>query len=195
MNKVKVIIANVEHFATDVEKMLPTIAPCYIEKYHKHKIPKDKLQEVVSGFLLKQYLGVERDEQLKRNEYEKPYLAEGSTYFNLSHSENYVVLAIADCEVGVDTEKIRSCHDATVKKVFSEKQKAELSKLDGEAKDEAFTRIWTECESVLKLRGIGFANGWGNIPVDECKIHVQKTGEYYIACATDGMAEIEIEEL
>ena len=195
MKKVKIIIADVNVFIEDVEKILTEIAPCYVEKYQKHKIQKDKVQEALSGYLLKHCLGVTRDEQLSYNEYQKPYLASGKPFFNLSHSGDYVVLAVADCEVGVDVEKTRKCHEATVKKVFSEKQKTELAKVSEEARGEAFTKIWTECESVLKLQGIGFSNGWSNIPVEEHHISVLEWNDYFIACATAEEVIVETEKI
>lgn len=192
MQKVRIIIADVNHMAADTDKALTRIAPCYVQKYHEHKIQKDKQQELVSGLLLKQYLGVTRDEQLVYNEHEKPALASGECFFNLSHSEDHVALAISDHEVGIDIEKIRKYHEATVKKVFNENQKAMLSELSGILRDECFTRIWTECESALKLKGTGFVNGWEDIPVSLCHIHSVRWEEYYLSCATFEEAVIEL---
>lgn len=193
MNTVKIIIADVNHFTADTEGILTQIAPCYVQKYKEHKIPKDQRQELVSGLLLKQYLGVTRDDEIQYNEYGKPYPASKECCFNLSHSEDCVVLAVADFEVGVDVEKIMKCHEATVKKVFNDKQKEMLSGLCGVERDACFTKIWTECESALKLKGIGFADGWGDIPVDSCQIHTMRWKDYYISSATQQNAVIETE--
>lgn len=181
MQKVKVIIADVNHFTGDTKSLLTQIAPSYRQKYQEHKIQKDKDQELVSGLLLRKYLGVTEDAQIRYNEYKKPYLASGEAYFNLSHSEDLVALAIADCEVGLDIEKVRKCHEATVKKVFNEKQKRMLSEYSGKERDACFTRLWTECESVLKLNGTGFGDSWATIPFDCCHIHTIKWEEYYIS--------------
>lgn len=191
--KVKIIIASVQEFKQNIPDLLSQIAPCYAAKYEKHKRMQDKLQEVVSGYLLRQYLGVVRDEQLTYNEYNKPMLASKEKYFNLSHSRDYVVLGIADCELGVDVERLRKCHEATVKKVFRPEHQTELSVLTGNFKDQKFTEIWTMYESVLKLRGIGFSHGWGNIPVESYYVKSIIEGEYYISCATEEPVQVEVE--
>ena len=73
------------------------------------------------------YLNIEHEEQLIINENGNPFLKAGEPFFNLSHSGNYVVLAIADCEIGVDIEHIMQCHEATVKKVYSPRMQEELT--------------------------------------------------------------------
>ena len=191
MNDVKIIIADIRCFRRKREEILVQIAPCYVKKYQEHKMEKDKMQEIVSGLLLKEYLGIVSDHQLSYNEYGKPMLTFGKRHFNLSHSGDYVVLAIADCEVGADVEERMPCHDATVKKVYREEQQKELEVLTGSEKDEKFTEIWTKYEAVLKLDGVGFANGWKDISMGNHHIFTMKYENCYISCATETEAEIE----
>lgn len=188
---VTMIIADIRRIKLNKEEILSEIAPCYVKKYHDHKILRDKKQELVSGFLLKEYLGIVSDEQISYNEYGKPELVSGELHFNLSHSGNYVILAIAGCEVGADVEEIMSCHEATVKKVYREEQKRELEPLEGAARNEKFTEIWTKYEAVLKLNGTGFANGWDDISIGNNYIFTMKYEECYISCAT--MEEVRVE--
>lgn len=195
-NSVKIIIANTQLVTGKEEHILSEIAPCYVEKHKGTKIKKDAEQELVSGYLLKQYLGINRDEQLTYNEYSKPSLVSAEIFFNISHSEDYVVLALADCDIGVDVERIRNCHDATVKKVFSTKQKEELSGLEGPAKDERFTEMWTRCEAMLKLKGTGFGEEWDKEkePV-KCSLYTTRIDDYIVSCATAREAPVVIEKL
>jgi 4'-phosphopantetheinyl transferase len=196
MKKVKIVIVDIRQFTCDTEQVLSQIAPRYAEKYKKTKRPKDAHQELVSGFLLKQYLGIIRDEQFTCNEYGKPFLTSGDCFFNLSHSEDYVVLAIVDCNVGIDVEKVRTCHEATVKKVFNTRQKEKLLGLEGDARNERFTQIWTECEALLKLKGTGFGDEWNvdNRLVESCDIHTFQMQDYIITCVTEMESSIEIEK-
>lgn len=170
MQEVKLIIADIKKIALSSEVILPQIAPCYVEKYHRFKVEQEARQELVTGYLLRKYLGVCEDGQLRVNEKKKPYLSKGKPFFNISHSENYVVLAIADCEVGVDIEKIRPFHEATARRVFSEEQLLQLQQMEETGRDEAFSKMWTGCEAVLKLYGVGFTIGW-----DEIKSMVAQT--------------------
>ena len=185
MKHVELIIADVRNMYINEEELLSLIAPCYLKKYHEHKIGKDKVQELVSGLLLKEYLGVVSDDQLEYGKYGKPKLIGDKRYFNLSHSGDYVVLAVADCEVGIDIEEIMPFHEATVKKVYREEQKKELEQVEGAEKDEKFTEIWTKYEAALKLEGTGFANGWDDIPIGKCHISTLKYEKCYISCATE----------
>jgi hypothetical protein len=92
-------------------------------------------------------------------------------------------------------EKIKVCHGATVKKVFSPMHKAELEGLDDDAKNEVFTRIWTEYEAVLKQRGIGFGEGWEKEPIENCIIHTVRFHDFFLTCATEQEAAIVIEKI
>ena len=102
---------------------------------------------------------------------------------NLSHSGKYVVLAIADQEVGIDIERVRPYHEATAKKIFSSEIQNAMSELCGEEKDRIFTQLWTELEAKLKVKGIGFSKEWEN----------EKANEYYVSLATEEKISIETE--
>lgn len=197
MKLVKIIIADINHFKDDPEQILSQIAPCYVEKYRSTMIQTDAMQELVSGLLLKQYLGIERDDQLTYNAYNKPSLVSKTKYYNISHSSDYVVLAIADCNVGIDVEKITKYYEPTVKKIFSTKQNEQLLKISSEEKDEMFTQIWTEYEAMLKLKGTGFVEVWNKEkkPVCNCSIYTFKIDDYFITCATEKKVSIMTEKL
>lgn len=193
---VKLLIADIQLAAGKEEQILSQIAPRYAEKYLGTKLQKDARQELMSGYLLWRYLGISRNEQLTYNEYEKPFLVSGDSFFNLSHSEDCVVLAIADSSVGIDVEQIRSCHEATVKKVFTAKQKEELHKLEAHVRDEKFTEIWTTCEAVLKLKGTGFGETLDmEKEMAECHLYTTKIADYFLSCATEKQAEIVMENI
>ena len=189
----KLIIADIEKISCDEEQILSQIAQRYVEKFHKHKKEKDKKQELIAGYLLKEYLNVEKDEQLVINKEGKPALRNGDIYFNLSHSGKYVVLAVADQEIGVDIERIRPYHEATARKVFSQGIRNQLSELSGEDKDRLFTRRWTELEAKLKVKGIGFSKEWKNEKDKEYFIETRCLDDYFVSAATLQKSSLEIE--
>jgi len=80
-------------------------------------------------------------------------------HFNLSHSGELVVLAIAETEVGADVESIRPVPNAEklAHRFFSPAERLAVFSLDGGARDRAFLRIWTQKESYLKATGLGVA--------------------------------------
>lgn len=194
--KIRVIIADVQKLNLNAAELLPKIAPRYVEKYKRFKIETEANQELVTGYLLKKYLGVIQDEQLWFNEQGKPFLSDGSRFFNVSHSGNYVVLAIADCEIGVDVERIRKYHEATAKRVFTEKQFLALQELENEEQNEAFSKMWTECEAILKLQGTGFTIDWNQIKEsgNDCSVACIRYEDYFISCAAKNAISVMIEE-
>jgi phosphopantetheinyl transferase len=82
--------------------------------------------------------------------YDKPSLADKAIAFNLSHSANWVAMAIAADDVGVDCDRI----DITVDyqgllPIAAHPQQ----RIDG---GQAFYRTWTRKETVMKQLGLGF---------------------------------------
>lgn len=191
VHKVKVVLADAGQTAAYAEEIIGGIPQYYAEKYRNIKIKQEAGQELTAGFLLKHYLGVCEDAQLIRTKYGKPMLQSGEVHFNLSHSGNLVALGIADMDIGVDLEKIMDVHWPSVKKVFSGIQQEQLKQTPEREQPRQFTRMWTECEAVLKLKGSGFAaweqeNGRAD---QECVrpegqiIHWIRYSNYVIACA------------
>lgn len=124
------------------------------EKAEKHTHEKDRLLSLGAGYLLKKYLP--RGE-LKEHPNGKPYL-EGGPYFNISHSGEYVVLAVHHTrDVGVDIQEINKDKLNTIKYVLNESEK--------DIEDaESFFRVWSNKESLIKclsssLKDIRSVNG------------------------------------
>ena len=72
-------------------------------------------------------------------------------YFNISHTDNYLLLGIADEEIGVDMQKIT--FKKNVEKLFSEEEQNHLKT----AKEKIFTRYWVLKESYAKYLGVGIS--------------------------------------
>ena len=106
---------------------------------------KDRLLSLGAGYLLKKFLP---PKEIQKTENGKPYLDEGP-FFNLSHSEEYVVLAIhEDFDVGVDIERINEKKVGAIKYILSDEEK------DIEDINTLF-RIWSNKESVIKCISTG----------------------------------------
>jgi 4'-phosphopantetheinyl transferase len=87
----------------------------------------------------------------------KPALVAGppELCFNLSHSGDVAVLAVAGAEVGVDIEEHRRLRDLDllVEYAFAPEEAALLRELPGGAREEVFFRAWCVKEAVIKARG------------------------------------------
>ena len=79
--------------------------------------------------------------------------------FNLSHSGDVAVVAIADAELGVDVEAHRPVTNAErlATRFFSEGERRWLSLQSEGRRDAAFLSIWTCKEAYLKAIGSGIA--------------------------------------
>lgn len=85
----------------------------------------------------------------------KPYLENASVSFNVSHSGNWILIAIAEGrEIGVDIEQINPKRplERLADRFYHEEEKAELK---ARPSTKTFFEIWTRKEAYLKLEGGG----------------------------------------
>ena len=193
MNVVKVYILDRRKWKYEEEEVLAEIAPYYADRYRrlagKESAGKKRAwEELAAGYLLAVYLGVHEDCDWRKNEYGKPEFVSGKEYYNLSHSGDYVVLAVADCEVGVDVQMLRDYKETAAKRILSEAEQEMVKRLDNTGDDvgrlEVFARAWSRVEAALKLRGTGFAGEWDKSVVDECYIQTWQMEKYFFSVAT-----------
>jgi 4'-phosphopantetheinyl transferase len=100
----------------------------------------------------------------------KPALSGGGPAFNLSHSEQHLLIGIAvEGRVGVDVEVRKEVGDAMdlARRYFSQDEHAALAALPAEERGTAFLRVWTRKESLLKALGTGLS-----MPLDAVSMHV-----------------------
>jgi 4'-phosphopantetheinyl transferase len=88
--------------------------------------------------------------------------------FNLAHSENLALVAIAQgVPVGVDLERIRFLpqQEDLVTRFFSKREMAQFKSLLENQKSPSFFRLWTRKEAWLKATGEGIAHLLGQVEV------------------------------
>ncbi len=89
---------------------------------------------------------------------EKPLLvSDKKLFFNISHSADFVALAVSDDEVGCDIQEIRSYNPKVAKRNYCENETKLIE--DSEEKADVFIRMWALKESVLKFTGKGLSGG------------------------------------
>jgi 4'-phosphopantetheinyl transferase len=124
---------------------------------------------------------------IKKFDHGKPYLADRpELVFNLSHSENIMVIAVAwGCQLGVDIEccKSRGSLAGLVDKCFAEEEIAYWNKLPEDQKVMEFYRFWTRKEAFVKATGRGIGLG-----LHRCVVNPENQAEFLRVPADYGQA-------
>jgi len=94
--------------------------------------------------------------QYEYNEWGKPALVGSDIHFNLSHSGDYVVLAVSDQPIGIDVEHKTKNYESLAKRCFCPEEYADIMSVDTrEGQEIRFLEYWTMKEAYIKLRGEG----------------------------------------
>ncbi len=116
---------------------------------------EDKKRSLIAELLLRRALLDNKTSikelKYKLNEYGKPYLKNiENFFFNISHSGEYVILAISNKEVGCDIEKINKNIENTF---LLEKEERFVLKIKNSEDKPNIYRYWTLKESYIKNIG------------------------------------------
>ncbi|MDF2803989.1 MAG: phosphopantetheine-protein transferase [Anaerocolumna sp.] len=122
----------------------------------------DKKRSLITELLIRRITCEKLDIPIEKikisyNPYGKPYIDNIRHYkFNISHSENFVVMAVGKSKLGVDIEKMKQCDMSVGKKFFtSSEYNYIISQKNEQDRIEAFYTIWTLKESYVKAIGKG----------------------------------------
>lgn len=142
-----------------------------LEKVRICKRTEDKVRSLCCGLLLqyamKEQLGAADKKQPEVLElrygwgrWGKPYLIDHpQLFFNLSHSGNYVVLALSHKEVGIDIQQKRPVKETMIKRVLAQQEYKRYRELSATMEAEKalswFFSCWCAKESFCKLTGKG----------------------------------------
>ena len=90
------------------------------------------------------------------NPHGKPFLKHyPEVYFSLSHCKNGIAVVVDNAPVGVDIESFRKASPSLVSHTMNEEEQRTIA---ADANPTvAFITLWTQKESVLKLRGTGIS--------------------------------------
>mgnify|MGYP003335917736 CR=1 FL=1 len=105
---VKVYYINVKYISeSNMRSYYSNLSKVRKEKVDRLKFSEDKRLSIMAEILLKYALEKERiafPKKILESEYGKPYI--DGIHFNISHSKEYVVVAVSKEEVGCDIEKV-----------------------------------------------------------------------------------------
>lgn len=151
------------------------------------RFKKDFHLYVVGKIMTRKVLAAEldilpQDIKFRIDKYKRPYLdllQEVYLDFNISHSGEYVVLAVSEKSVGIDIERIKSIDLNLATDVFHQEELAYLfQKKEGEL--ERFFRLWTLKESFIKAVGEGLSfplkEFYFNFSSNEIELNILREG-------------------
>ena len=125
-----------------------------------------RAQSAGAGLLLRHLFG---DVEYVYGANGKPYLRDRKDcFFSISHSDRYVVCAVADCEVGVDIEPVSPIRPAVLHRCFTDQEREWIGD-----DPERFARLWTMKEAYMKMTGTGLS-----VPAKEIEFSLPITSGY-----------------
>ncbi|NLB48957.1 MAG: 4'-phosphopantetheinyl transferase superfamily protein [Erysipelotrichia bacterium] len=142
MSNVHLLIVDINLGKKYHSLLLEKLSESQIAKMLKFAKENDQLRSLLSSYLKNQLSNSEE----KINEFGKPYFPDAPR-FNISHSGKYLVMALADKEIGIDIEENVTRNFSVLKKIFNE---AEVKFLKNQ---EDFYYLWCSKESLIKCLG------------------------------------------
>ena len=148
-----------------------------------------------------------KDFEIYVDECGKPHALNDEVFFNISHSNGMVMVAISGCRVGCDIQCMvdKTDYDNLARRFFSEKEHKNITK--SHEKAQLFYKYWTYRESYCKMNGAGLAKLNSRIVIDGeeiCldgeKVNCQVTGgiinnNYCYSVCTEKNTEVHLEQV
>jgi 4'-phosphopantetheinyl transferase len=136
-----------------------------VARSERFKFDRDRDRYVVGRGLLRCVLagyvgGDPAALRFRYTQYGKPLLNDPRLSFNLSHSEDRALFAVAPgFEVGVDVEVMNSslADEAVAERFFTSREVADLNAVSPGDRTRAFLTCWTRKEAYIKARGEGLS--------------------------------------
>jgi len=181
-------------YITDILKcddILPCFSSYRINKLSKTEDLPHRFQSATAERLLcfaAKKEGYPLPLEIKTNSFGKPYT--DNFYFNISHSNQKILVAISDSEIGVDLQKVNCNQNLKVARKFLTEE--ENKNIDVET----FFKFFTMKESYFKMTGKGLPLS----PVsfksfEKCFFETLKFDSYFISVCSRSSAEFSIENV
>ena len=120
---------------------------------NQEKNKKFIIGEIILSKLLKKYYNLDYSKlKFNINKFGKPYIVDKNIFYNISHSNSYVVVVISDKEIGIDLEKIRPVDLKTINYFATEFEKKYILKDKNNIEKRLF-EIYTLKEAYFKMKG------------------------------------------
>jgi 4'-phosphopantetheinyl transferase len=152
---------------TEAAELFGDLTPEEQTRADRYKVVAARLQFVIGRGLLRRLLSrhmgvVPRDVLIRYTGSGKPFLADSrvSLHFNVTHTDNFALIAMARQTVGIDIERLRpvSEPEGLVRRFFSSAERETFLALPDSLRSAGFFRGWTCKEAVIKAAGLSVAS-------------------------------------
>jgi 4'-phosphopantetheinyl transferase len=132
------------------EKRMAAMPPLRSQNILSRRFLDDRKRSFAAGILIEAVLGVQAAFSVRQHENGKPYI-DGGPHFSVSHSGNWVILAVCEENVGCDIEFINADRNTglVARRAF---RPEEIEAVKGDVK--MFYRVWTAKESYMKMTDV-----------------------------------------
>ena len=154
-----------------------SLSPERKEKVQRYRFLKDRVLSIGAEVLLRKAL---TDCGITLPEIRYGFETDGKPFikglvgveFNISHSEDLVMVAVSENRIGCDIEKVTDIDLDIAKKFFFREEYENIAAIPAsEERNELFFRYWTLKESFMKVTGLGM-----KLPLDSFSILIGKNG-------------------
>lgn len=128
------------------------LTPQRRSQMYRYRQNSDRARCLAAGLMLRKVFGPQLANTVAQGEFGKPFLPDGPA-FSISHSGDWVLLAVDENDVGADIEQILPWQAGMAQLVFTPLEQVWLR---AQAGDAAFYRLWTGKEAIMKALGLGF---------------------------------------
>lgn len=151
--------------ADSVKLLFSSLSADEIQRAIRFHFPADRDRFIAAHGILREILGRylhcrPGDLAFSFNQYGKPALVNSNLEFNLSHSNDFALLAVTQGrKIGVDVEHIRTDMEleSIARRNFSKIEVDELMSLPPEKREIGFFNCWTRKEAYIKAHGVGLS--------------------------------------
>lgn len=150
------------------EKKVQEVSPARLEKIQRLKKFDDRYRCLGAGLLVNFIMDrYDIRDEIVESKFGKPYFKTAKKSFNISHSGNYVIIAVSDYNIGIDIQRMEKRNELVAEKNFCQSECAYINENDNEdIKRQRFYEIWTIKEAYLKNTGLGLRKPLNSFEID-----------------------------
>lgn len=185
-------------------QLLPFVSEEKQEKIKRFRFDMDRKLSLYSELMVRvvasQTLNIpNREIVFEIGEWGKPKIwGHHEFHYNISHTRNAVMVAISDCSVGADIEKIKEAELGIAKRFFTAREQDYIVKSE-EGAAKRFYEIWTRKEAYCKYLGKGLSLPLNTFDVTDpllcASIVTMNWGEYiWSVCAQQPNMHFTVQE-